>query len=282
MATESPQTTFRPSVNAKETLLGMILALEQRFGCMPTNDLGTTLNTKFGVIPDRLPTLKRDVQFFMWGVGGRVNDSSNLTSAQTVLGTNMSLYKPRPFRARPLEEDLSAEEMANYAMRVIKQIDGVPYCLYYLKRIDFSNSKPQLQRTDPVSGAVTEYEIDYANLNPTPPSIDSNGVIADVADSISVVLPGTITITGQEVLESASVMDGGDSRYAMASEIGFVAASRESVQQTDFANRPFAYYEAIMAQMVDQYNWVGQPFLSESDTFSRTMNFSMRNLITQS
>ena len=279
---QTTTTTIQPLEYAKETILGMTLSLEQRFGCVPRNDLSTTLNSKYNVFPTRTPSNPRLVKYFCWGVGGRMNDSTSLSSAQFVLGTNMALYKPRPFRAVPLEEDLSAVERAKYGMREVTMINGTPYCLYYLKLIDFTQSQVQYTRTDPASGAVAPYELDYSGLTPSPPTADSNGVITDVADSVSVILPGSLTITGQEVLESASVIDGGDTRYAIASEIGFVSASIESVQAVDHAGQPFSYSEAIMAQMVDQYDWVGQPFLSTSDSWTRTMAFSVRNLITSS
>ena len=275
-------TTIQPLEYAKETILGMTLSLEQRFGCTPRNDISTTLNTKYGVFPSRLPTNPKLVRYFCWGVGGRLNDSTTLSSAQFVLGTNMALYQPRPFRAVPFEEDLSAEERAQYAMRRVTTINGTPYCLYYLKKIDFTQSQVQYIRTDPVSGVVTTYNLDYNGLAPVPPTADSNGVITDVSDTISVVLPGSLTITGQEVLESAAVMDGGDPRFAIASELGFVSAATESVQTVDFAGQAFSYNEAILAQMVDQYDWVGQPFLSTSDSWTRSMNFSVKSLVTSS
>lgn len=274
-------TTIQPLTYAKETILGMTLALEQRFGCQPRNDLRTTLNNKHSVFPTRAPANPRLVQYFTWGVGGRLNDTQTTSSAQYVLGTNMDLYQPRPFRAVPLETDLSAAEMANYAMRVVTMIDGVEYCLYYLKKIDFTKSQVQYVYTN-ASGAQQNYDIDYANLSPTPPAADSNGVYTDVADSVSIVLPGSLVLTGQEVLESVSVMDGGDMRYAVASELGFVSASAESVSAVDFNSKPFNYTEAICAQMVDQYDWVGQPFLSTTDVFTRQMNFSVKNLIVSS
>lgn len=274
-------TTIKPLENAKETLLGMTLALEQRFGCVPRNDKSTTLNTKFNVFKDRLPLQPRLVKYFCWGVGGRQNDTSALSSAQFALGTNMAPYLIRPFRAVPFETDLTADERANYAMRQVRTINGIQYCLYYLKKIDFTQSEVQYIRTDPASGVITEYALDYAGLNPVPPPSDDNGVITDVADEVSVVLPGTLVITGREVFESMAVIDGGDPRFAIASEVGFVSASTESVTTTDFNNRPFSYDEAIMAQMVDHYNWVGQPFVSETDSWKRTMSFSMKNLITQ-
>jgi hypothetical protein len=272
-------TVVKPLEYSKETLLGMTVAIEQRFGCTPRNDIASTLNTKFGVQASRLPSNAKLVRYFCWGVGGRTNDNNTLSSAQYVLGTNMSLYAIRPFRAVPLASDLTALERANYAMRKVQTIDGVPYVLYYLKKIDFTQSQVQYKRTDPVTGVDTLYDLDYSNLAPTAPVADANGLITDVSDSISVVLPGSMTITGQEVFESMSVIDGGDTRYSIVSELGFVSASTETVSAVNSVGAQFTYSEAILAQMVDQYNWVGQPFLSTNDTFTRTLNFTVRNII---
>lgn len=269
----------KPLEYSKETILGMTTTLEQRFGCTPRNDTSATLNAKFGVQPSLIPTGQRLVKWFCWGVGGRSNDDNTLSSAQYVLGTNMGPYKIRPFVARPLENDLTILERVNYAMRQVRTIDGVPYVLYYLKAIDFTSSQVSYIRTDPTSGAESTYELDYANLTPTPPTADSNGTITDVADSISVVLPGTISITGQEVFESMQVIDGGDTRYSIVSELGFVCGAPQNVNAVDASGTQFSYSEAILAQMVDHYTWVGQPFLSTSDVFNRTIRFSARSLL---
>jgi len=280
MATNS--TSVKPLEYGKETILGASLALEQRFGCTPRLDLGTTLNTKFQVFPARNPVNERLVRYFCWGVNGRVNDTEMLTSARPVLGTNMAPYAMRPFRAVPFEDDLSEVEMAKYAMRVVTPINGTMYALYYLKKMELTQNQVQYTRTDPVSGIVTAYSLDYSNLSPTPPVSDDNGIITDVADQVSVVLPATISITGTEVLESMAVIDGGDPRYAIVTEIGFVAASSEMVPAVDFNGDPFTYEEAIFAQMVDQYNFTGAAFTNTTTTFTRSMSFSAKNLINQS
>lgn len=273
-------TSIKPLEYAKETILGMTIAIEQQFGCTPRNDVGTTLNTKLGVFQSRLPTAPRYTKYFCWGNGGRLNDTDGLSSAQYVAGTNMSLYSLRPFRAMLLANDLSAQERANYAMRVVKTLNGVSYVMYYLKKIDFSDSTVQYVRTDPNNQISTTYELDTAaGLNPTPPATDDNGVITDVADQVSVVLPGVLTVTGEEILEVNGVLDGGDTRYAILSEIGFVSAATETVSATDHTGAAFTYQEAIMAQLVNQYDWVGQPFLSTEDSWSRTMQFSVKNTI---
>jgi hypothetical protein len=281
----SSVTSIKPIENSKETLLGMTTALEQRFGCQPRNDLGTTLNTKFGVFPSLLPTNPKLVRYFCWGVGGKINDTTGLSSAQPPLGTDMAPYAIRPFRAVPFDSDLSAPEMAQYAMRQVVpnfQGTGVTYCLYYLKLIDFTSSQVQYVRQDPVTGNSVTYEIDDSNLSPTPPAVSDNGVITDVADSVSVILPGNCILTGQEVLESMAVMDGGDPRYAIASEMGFVSASTQSVSVVDNNGVPFSYNEAILAQMTDHYTCVGQPFFSTDDTWTRSIAFSLRNIVVSS
>lgn len=275
----SQNTVINSIESGKETILGMTLAIEQRFGCEPRNDISTTLNTKFNVFPSNLPTADKLVQYFCWGVGGRKNDTDSLTSAQPVLGTNMALYAMRPFRARPLTNDLSSVERANYAMRSIQVIGGVTCALYYLKKIDFSASQVQYTITDPSTGIVTDYNLNPGNLSPTPPTPSSNGVITDVADQISVVLPGTAIITGEEVFESMTVVDGGDTRYANISEMGFVSAAKQTVSAVNSSGQPFSYEEAIMAQLVNQFNWAGTSLLSNNDTFTRNLVFSCRNLI---
>lgn len=272
-------TSIKPLQSAKETLLGMTVALEQRFGCVPRNDLNTTLNKKFNVFEDRLPVNPLYTQYFTYGIGGRLNDADNLTSAQPVLGTNMAPYKMRPFRAVPLEQALDEETRAKYALREVRTIDGVPYELWWLKRIEFPSSSVAYTYTDPTSGTVETYEIDYSNLSPTPPVADDNGLIVDVSDAISIVVPGILTLTGEEIMEAISVLDAGDMRNAVVSEIGFVSASTERVNRADVNGTPFSYDEAILAQMVNQYNWVGTSFVSAQDSWTRAMSFTMKNQI---
>lgn len=275
----SSPTSIKPLQSAKENILGLTVALEQRFGCPPRNDLSTTLNTKLGVFENRQPANRLYTKYFCYGIGGRLNDAGNLTSAQPVLGTNMAPYQMRPFRAVPLENALDAETRENYALRQVRNFDGVPYELWYLKKIEFPQTQVGYTYTDPVSGVVETYEIDYTNLSPTPPVADDNGVITDIADNITVSVPGILTLTGEEIIEAISVLDGGDMRNAVISEVGFVSASTENVTLADVNGTPFSYDEAILAQMVNQYNWVGNSFVSTDDVWTRAMSFSMKNQI---
>lgn len=280
----APTTSIKPNEYAKEGILGTINALEERFGCTPLNNTATTLNTKFNVLPNQLPPagVRRFSRWFAWGNNGRQNDSDTLSSARPVLGTNMSPYSMRPFRAVTLEEDLSAPERANYALREVRPINGTMYVLYWLKKIEFSQSQVQLIRTDPVTGNTSTYEINPENLNPTPPVEDDNGIITDVSDQVSVMLPGVISITGKEVLEAVSVLDGGNPSMAVVSEIALVSAAAVNVPAVDVNGNQFTYEEAIFAQMMDHFTMVGTSLSGPGDTLDRTVAFSVKNLINQS
>ena len=275
-------TNTKPTESSKETLLGVQLALEKRFGCVPVLNPATTLNTKFGVFQNLTPANERHVRYFSWGVGGSQNDDEYLSSAVPVLGTNMSLYQPRPFRCVPLESDLDAITRQKYGLREVRNINGTDYALYWLKRIDFPQSSVSLTVTNDITNVTESYEIDPDNLSPERPQGDDNGVVADVADRIAVRFPGQITITGQEVYESVGVMDGGDPRFARISEIGFVSASIQSVSTVDANNTPFSYDEAIFAQLCDHRTWVGTTLVSAEDNYTQNLSYLIRNLIGQS
>jgi len=285
MASTPPQsaaTDTKLTLRASETLLGMIQSLEQRFGMTPLLDAGTTLNTKYGVFPARNPVNPRYQKYFSIGIGGKINDSATLSSAQLVRGTDMGLYTPRPFRAVQLESDLTPTERAKYALREVRLINGQLYCLYWLKRVEFSLNQVQLLRTDPATGTTTSYEIDHDNLSPVPPLRDSNGIIQEVEDQISVVVPGLVSVTGAEMLEVNGVLDNGDPRMAEITEFGLVSASTESVSVKDSNDVSFSYNEAIFAQLCDHVTFTGYPLHTTRDVWKRTMMFSNRNIISQS
>lgn len=272
-------TSARPVINAKETLLGVISSLQQRFGLAPTYDVSTTLNTKLGIFPNRTPTGQIVLGYFVIGVGGAHPDADGRVSAQYVAGTNMAPYDLLPFRIVLEDQDLSPTERANYALRRVEEHNGERYVAYYAKKIVLTSSVVELVRTDPLTGAVSTYEINPADLSPTPPETDSNGVVVDISDQITAAVPGTITITGAEVLEAISVLHNGDQRWANISEIGFVTGSPEVVDAVDAAQVPFQYTELLYAQMVDHMTSSGQPYPSAENVVTKNLRFSASNVI---
>lgn len=267
-------TTLTPVSQIGKTILGITRELEACFGVTPSYDIQSTLNAKYNVQPSLVPTSLPTVLYFGIGIGGCFNVTNlNLSQPYPVLQTNMDLYQPIPFRCVPVEQDLTALEKALYRIRVRKTIGGADYFCYYLKMITFDQTTVSLTETDPTTSLMTPYVLDYANLTPTPPVVNSNGTPVTTPTEINVSIASTIPITGAEVTESINVLYAGDLRYAKISEIGLYSGQDRSVTGLDVNGANISYTEAVLAQLNTQYCWNGDDF----SNITRSSNYQIAN-----
>lgn len=270
-------TNIKPIESSRATIYGLAAMIAQAYGMAVDTNTAMTLNTKFGSFATQTPKNALLTRQFIYGYGGRANDSDGLGYANIVSGLDGCLFSPMAARAVPLSQDLKAAERLNYGLRTVQQLHGQPYAVYYSRALDFTSSTVQLMRKDPTTGQMTTYTPDTANMTPVPLSPDANGVVTDPADVISVVVPATLTIQGSDVIEVVNAMFGGDMRYAMITEYGLVCASQETVSSNDANDVPFTYTEQIGAQMASHYTWGGFQVASESSVFTRTVNITLAN-----
>jgi len=166
-------------INARGTLRGAAFAVERLYNCTPRPELNTSLNAHLGILEDQDHETTPYIGWFVYGNKGRRNDSEILSSAQPVSALNQNLYGLRPFRVVPLESELTTEERANYALRVVKDIDGVPHAHYYAKKMTRLASQVSYVKKDPSTGVVTAYTPTPDYLTPTPPTADANGAVTE-------------------------------------------------------------------------------------------------------
>ena len=227
----------------------------------PVYDTASSLNAKYNIGPSLTPSSLPAIAYFGIGIGGAFNiDTGNLSQPYPVLTTNMDLYTPIPFRCVPVEQDLSATELANYRMRVRKTINGADYFLYYLKRITYNQTTVQLTETDPVTGLQTPYTLDYSNLNPQHPTVNSIGTVTSTVTEVNASVTSTLPLTGAEVTEVINVLYAGDLRYAKISEIGLYSGQDQNFSGLDASGAAINYTEAILAQLNMQYCWLGDDY----------------------
>jgi len=263
----STSTTLVPVSQIGNTILGIIRQLEADTGLPPTYDTNSTLNAKYGVSATVLPTSLPTILYFGIGIGGAFNVSTgNLSQPYPVLTTNMDLYQPIPFRCVPVEQDLSSTDRTQYRMRVRKTINNADYFLYYLKTLNYSQTTAQLTETDPTTGLQSPYTLDYSNLSPRPPVVDTSGRVTSSAAEVNVSVTSTLPLTGAEVTEVINVLYGGDLRYAKISEIGLYSGQDKIVTGVAGNGQSMSYTEAILAQLNTQYNWLGDDFSNQSRT----------------
>lgn len=275
-------TTLTPISQIRKTILGDIRELYAYSGLTPVYDTLSTLNAKYNVASTLVPTALPTIGYFGIGIGGSFNVSTgNLSQPYPVLATNMDLYTPIPFRCVPVEQDLSSGDRANYRIRVRRTIGGSDYFLYYLKTITFSETTIQLTETDPVTRARSAYVLDYSNLNPTPPAVNSSGVVTSSASEVNVSVTNNLQITGAEVTEVINILYGGDLRYAKITELGLYSGQDRIITGIDVNGNSISYTEAILAQLNVAYNYLGDDASNPSTILNRRIIQGAGNLLLQ-
>ena len=166
--------------------------------------------------------------------------------------TDAALYGHLPFVLRPISGDLTPSERMNYRMRVIETYGGVQYAAYYLKRLDLTTTVSQMEHRDINDGVVTTtpFVPSVANLNPTPPSLPSNGVLVSTGDAVAVTAKVPFIMSAWEINEllTACIIKYGDDRYAIITEIGLVSGV-DKIVEGNFNGTIASYTEAISAQI---------------------------------
>lgn len=126
-------------LSAQRTIFGLDLALANLISDNYIIKENTSLNEKFGILPnERLPDgVFPKLKYYAIGIGGQ-------DFIQEERGYNYSLHNPSdaalfeqiPFVMRTVENDLLPAEQNKYRFRTIETHDGVEYVCYYLRQIE--------------------------------------------------------------------------------------------------------------------------------------------------
>lgn len=231
----------------------------------PRHLLNTTLNYKYNVQPDVIPTESPKIAYFGIGTRGFKNlDDANLAAPFIPSASNLDLFESIPFRVVPIENDLAPSERLKYRMRVMRNIGGVSYWCYYLKVLSIIDNRVKIIQTDITTGEEVELDVlDSNNLTPTPGNTSAEGTVA-TNTKISVALTANLQITGAEVLEAVNIVYNGNLLRAVISEIGIYTGRDQMVTASDGQGGSFNTEEAIYAQLGYHYTSLGTPFTNTS------------------
>jgi hypothetical protein len=263
------------AANNTNTLLGLVNQLTAQMNASFTPMVTTTINHKRNVYPITLPASIPTLRYFGIGLQGYFNiNDSTLSQAYVPSEENMDLYLPVPFRVVPVAEDLDTETRALYRMRTRETIGGQDYFCYWLKCISFPDPTVLVTRVDTVSGDITPYVFDNANLNPVPDPDHSVEEIADATEKIVVSTGGVVELTGAELAEAINVLYGGDFRRARVSEFGYYTGEDQVVEALDHESNPFDMTEAIYAQLATHRCSLGVDLSDPASVLVDNVNYS--------
>jgi hypothetical protein len=222
----------------------------------------TTLNQKFTINASATlqPGTYTAGRYFAFGNGGhRIVAGADGTPFTDVIkhrSSDAALFNHCPFVLRAVDNDIPPEQRAKYGLRRLEQHDGMDYFAYYLKRLDFTNVSTELNRLDIVNGieTVTAFIPNNSNLNPTAPSESSGGTVPTLSNGNYLTATARITIdfTPTDVLEyvEAAKIIYNDERYAVVSEIAFVAGQDRNLNSPAFGGGTITMNEVVGAQLV--------------------------------
>lgn len=199
----------------------------------------TTLNERYDIMGDvsigKHSAKDFELKYFGIGIGG--SSADGLTSLGTTRlkvnqhqPTDMNMFAPIPFIARPLDSPLSNAERANFRMRVVETLlDGKQWEVYYLCLISFLEYDPKVTkvvRDDSGNEDSKAYVPTKDSLfDPKPIDITSTGVtpVSNTYQNSSGILDCSLSTNLLTEIANACKAKYGDASYASINETMIVA-----------------------------------------------------------
>lgn len=163
-----------------------------------------------------------------------VDDDDGVTSfpPEERTARGVGLYGMIPFIVRPIANDLSNAERANYRLRKTLDIGGALYVAYYARKFDMTGVALDFITVVTSNGTpqASTLSTTISDLKATPP------VIAGSTEGnyvrVSAVSPLTLSSAEVEELKNACNILWGNERRALISEIGFCTGVDKPIYRT--------------------------------------------------
>lgn len=210
MSTENNVSDFMQIVR---TVYGSALQTALLRGLTYTIPEHSTLNEKFGVESGTQPKTTPVLRYYAIGSGGHRTqagaDGIPYTAPIRHRASDAACYNHEPFVLRQEGNELSADELSKYALRVRETYGTKNYVGVYLKRMteDETSKKIVMEHTTVVAGVpnTVPFIPTSDNLKPVAPATSSRESTTTNGDFLSVSNDCGIEFTEQDVTEYINV-----------------------------------------------------------------------------
>lgn len=261
-------------------LLQTIKNLELDLEIIPNS----TLNQKLDIFKDVAPasTDRPATKYVGIGNGGHgfVIGSNNKVKYKSKQHTvrHTALYNQLPFVLRLVSNDLTAVERLRYRLRRLETYNGQTYAAYYLRVLDYSNTKPKMELRHVEDGVTTssDYVPTLEDLNPVAPTLTADSAVTTTGDYIASTAKVVFSMSQDEVQEfvnAVKIIEGGDG-YAIISEMCTVSGIDKSLNG-DFNGVSQAYTDVINAQITSH---ISTAFVMEYMTDGISLTLDIGNV----
>ena len=162
-------------VNASNTIYNILLQSAMLANKKYYPLVNTTLNEKFEIYPDYMPDpyVYPTLNLVTIGIGNPISKDLNILNFKKNVHNPIdgALYTHAPLLIKPIDEELTSDELARYRLRVKTVIGDKEYhCFYGIKISDiiYENKIKIIKLSDVVTGTVTHDTFtDTSILNPS-------------------------------------------------------------------------------------------------------------------
>lgn len=268
--------------NITRTIYGSFLQTVKYLGLPFSLVANTTLNERFAIQQGVAPSAGTvpDMGYIAIGNGGHQMSvgADNIPYPEPLQheATDAACFRPLPFVLRLPTNDLTQQQQAGYALRQLVTYNGTQYVAYWLKRIDLSSVTAVMNSVTVASGVstITPFVPNSSNLNPTPPTISSNGVSVVQGDYVSAsAAVGVIfaAFDAAELLNVATIIYGTPDA-AIISEIAMCSGVDKAITVTPSSGPAYTFQEAIAVQVA---SFIATMILFNFNNSGTTVNLDM-------
>ena len=248
------------TTSSQRTLYGIDLQLAQLYGEPYTCLANTTLNEKFGILPDTnvpagtYPTLK----YITIGNGGnlQIPDSENfIYNEHSPL--DAGLFNHIPFVIKTPEDDLTEADRLQYRFRIEQTINNQLYVCYYLKVIPSNLYDQKFYKVTTTNGEnyLKVFKVnDPIFLNPVPRDRKLSYKDLDKTEFVTKLVRFKLEFSSQEVKELENVYKilGNDKK--LMTEIGLCTGIEHSNGGTTEASCvQIAFHIGVNLDLTDSF-----------------------------
>lgn len=141
------------------TAIGAKLQTAQKLNLRYTFEPNSVMNQQLNILPNELPDATPWCQYVAIGIGGMAVvqlDNNRRVEFQPIPHDprHTGLYDQIPFVVRPVTDDLETGERSKFRLRRVREINGILYAEYFLRKVDLTDTAVNLEYRQIIDGQI--------------------------------------------------------------------------------------------------------------------------------
>lgn len=241
------------------TAIGAKLQTAQKLKLPYEFEPNSVMNAQLGILPNETPAETPWCQYVAIGIGGMaVNlvDNNRRVEFQPIPHDprHTGMYDQIPFVVRPVTDDLEVSERARFRLRRVREINGILYAEYFLRKMDFTDTVVNLEYRQIIDGQVKSdvWHPTADDQYPKAPRVNPGQVLVTGDDYVASSAKNTFRFSSwdmQELLNVGRVLFKSEAAITLT-ELA-ICSGVDYQTRYDFNGMSLPFIESIGTQITD-------------------------------